>query len=197
MDANPGRSVIDAVFPAPVDLTGEEVVIRAQNGGVFGSLGRLRFDYADDFGDEVRLRGQLMTHITRQLGIDAESIWYDAAHNDGLPRNFWTGDANLVYRIGATKRFLMRFGGGTSYLLRDGDADFGYNLTYGLDFFITRPWLVSAELDWGAISGSKLLHWRVTAGAVWGSLEVYAGYDNYDLGPIDFDGPVAGAGLIF
>jgi hypothetical protein len=138
-----------------------------------------------------------MTHITPQLGIDAESIWYDAAHNDGLAQSFWTGDANLVYRLGATRRVLMRFGGGTSYLLRNGSADFGYNLTYGMDFFITRPWLVSAELDWGAISGNQLVHWRVTAGAVWGSLEVYAGYDDYELGPIDFDGPVAGAGLIF
>jgi hypothetical protein len=175
----------------------EPLVIRAQNGGVFGSLGRLRFDYADDTGDEVRIRGQLMTHLTRQFGLDAEAQWFDASHNSDFDESFWTGDANLVYRLGDTKSMLLRFGLGTNYVLREGDADFGYNLTYGADVFVKRPWLLSGEMDWGAIDGDKLLHWRVTAGAVVGSFEIYAGYDKVDLDRFTSDGPIAGVGWIF
>ncbi|WP_166824939.1 hypothetical protein [Thalassoroseus pseudoceratinae] len=174
----------------------EPIVIRAQNGSMFGAGTRLRFDYSEDYNDEVRIHGQLMTQLTGQFGLDAESTWYDKTRNSDIDGELWTGDANLVYKMDVS-RITLRFGGGAAYALKDGRADVGYNMTYGTDFYIRRPFLVSGEIDWGEISGDQLFHWRVTTGFVYGSLEIFAGYDSYELGEFDINGPVAGLGIVF
>ncbi len=178
-----------------IDVT-EPIVIRAQNGSMFGAGTRLRFDYSEDYGDEVRIHGQLMTQLTGQFGLDAEATWYDKTRNSDITEELWTGDANIVYKMDVS-RIALRFGGGAAYALRDGSADVGYNFTYGTDFYIRRPFLVSGEIDWGQISSDQLFHWRVTVGFVYGSLEIFGGYDSYELGEFEVDGPVAGLGIVF
>ena len=174
----------------------EAIVIRAQNGGMFGAGTRLRFDYSEDYNDEVRIHGQLMTQLSGQFGMDAEATWYDKTRNSDVVGELWTGDANLVYKLDVS-RITLRFGGGAAYALEEGDTKVGYNFTYGTDFYIRRPFLVSGEIDWGQISSDQLFHWRVTAGFVYGSLEIFGGYDSYELGEFDIDGPVAGLGIVF
>ena len=185
----------EPIKPDLIDMT-EPLVIRAQNGSMFGAGTRLRFDYSEDYGDEIRIHGQLMTQLTGQLGLDAEATWYDKNRNSDVTGELWTGDANLVYKLDVS-RVALRFGGGAAYTLEDGNADVGYNLTYGTDFYIRRPFLVSGEIDWGQISQDQLFHWRVTVGFVYGSLEIFGGYDSYELGEFEIDGPVAGLGIVF
>lgn len=203
----------------PVDLTEDSVVVRAENAGLFpewgaasdyqvtlvrggvpqlfGARARLRGEYGDEFDDVKRIRGQMLLNIIgNHIGIDASvNSWEDHRTSPEALGDFWTGDANLVYSMGA-QRVAMRGGVGASWV-HDNDTDVGHNFTYGADLYLTRPWLVSAEVDWGRINSEKLFHWRGTVGLQLMRLEVYVGYDSYKWDRIRFDGPVAGAGIWF
>ena len=138
----------------------------------------------------------LLNLIGNHIGIDASvDSWEDNRPAPKSLGDFWTGDANLVYSMGA-QRIAMRGGLGASWVY-DRDLDVGYNFTYAADLFLTRPWLVSAEVDWGKINQTKLFHWRATFGVQLLLMEVYIGYDSYKWDRIRFDGPIVGAGVWF
>jgi hypothetical protein len=205
--------------PAAIDLADDAVIVRAENMGLFpdwgaapdyqitlvrggppqlfGARGRLRGEYGDEFDDAKRIRGQmLLSLIGNHIGIDASvDSWEDHRPRPKGLGDFWTGDANLVYSLGA-QRVAMRGGAGASWV-HDNDIDVGYNFTYGADLFLTRPWLMSGEVDWGRINSDKLFHWRATVGLQLLRFEVYVGYDSYKWDRIRFDGPVVGAGIWF
>lgn len=158
--------------------------------------GRIRAEYGDEFDEVKRIRGQIVWALSNHVGIDASvNSWED---NRPAPKglgDFWTGDANIVYSMGA-QRIAMRGGVGTSWVY-DTDYEFGYNVTYGADVFLTRPWLLSGEIDYGTINDEKLFHWKASIGVQLLLFEVYLGYDSYEWNQIRFDGPVVGAGLWF
>lgn len=158
--------------------------------------GRARIEYGDEFEDVKRIRGQLVWALLPNIGIDASvNSWEDHRPSPKSLGDFWTGDANLVYSMGA-QRVAMRGGVGAAWVY-DTDYDVGYNVTYGADLFLTRPWLLSGEIDYGTINNEKLFHWRASVGLQLLMLEIYVGYDSYKWNQIRFDGPVAGAGLWF
>jgi hypothetical protein len=183
----------DWVTPSDYQVT----LVRGGTPQLFGARGRFRAEYGDEFDDVKRIRGQvLMNLIANHIGIDASvNSWEDQRP---LPKglgDFWTGDANVVYSMGA-QRVAMRGGLGASWVYAN-DLDLGYNFTYGADLFLTRPWLLTGEVDWGKISNEKLLHWRATFGVQLWLFEAYVGYDSYKWENIRFDGPVVGAGIWF
>ena len=197
-----------------LEFSPEEFVIRADNGWMsaseptiklvrggmprlFGARGRLRGEYGDEFDDVKRIRGQLLLAlIGNHIGIDASAnSWEDNRPRPEALGDFWTGDLNLVYSMDA-QRIAMRGGAGASWVY-DSELDVGFNTTYGADLFLTRPWLVSGEIDYGKINSEKLFHWRATFGMQLLRAEIYLGYDSYKWNHIRFDGPVAGAGVWF
>ena len=196
------------------DFARDPVIIRAENGWtgsaepkitfvrggppqLFGARGRIRGEYGDEFNDVKRIRGQVLLNlIGNHIGVDASgNSWEDNRPRPESLGDFWTGDANLVYSMGA-QRVAMRGGAGASWVY-DEEFDVGFNTTYGADLFLTRPWLVSGEIDYGKINNEKLFHWRATFGVQLLHMEVYLGYDSYKWNHIRFDGPVAGAGIWF
>lgn len=179
-------------FSRPEQVT----LVRGGLPQMFARNGRARIEYGDEFEDVKRIRGQLLWAFRSNIGIDASvNSWQDNRPSPKSLGDFWTGDANLVYSMGA-QRVAMRGGVGASWV-HDSDFDLGYNFTYGADLFLTRPWLVSGEIDYGRINGDKLFHWRGSFGVQLLWFEVYVGYDSYQWDKIRFDGPVAGAGLWF
>jgi hypothetical protein len=70
--------------------------------------------------------------------------------------------------------------------------DWGYNFTYSCDWFPHPPWVLSAELDWGEVGHAHLVHVRATIGCQFRGVEIYAGYDYFDLGPVPLSGMVGG-----
>jgi hypothetical protein len=172
-------------------------LVRGGTPQLFGGRGRIRGEYGDQFNDVKRIRGQLLLNlIANHIGIDTSvNSWRDKRPAPRGLGDFWTGDANLVYSMGS-QLIAMRGGAGAAWV-RDKNLDVGYNTTYGADLFLTRPWLLSAELDYGKINNEKLLHWRGTFGVQLLMFELYVGYDSYHWDRYRFDGPVAGAGLWF
>ena len=91
----------------------------------------------------------------------------------------------------------MRTGVGFNYLSDDYDTNFGFNFTYGGDWYLARPWVLSAEMDLGWLGEATVVHLRGTVGANWRFAEAYLGYDYYDIGRANVGGMVAGVRLWF
>jgi len=77
------------------------------------------------------------------------------------------------------------------------NTDVGFNFTYGVDFYPSRPWILSAELDWGSLREAELFHFRSTAGVVLWSIEAYAGYEYWNIDASQTSALVAGVRVWF
>ncbi len=184
-------------FDDPPATDYDVILVRGGSPTLFGSTGRIRGEIGDKFSDARRIRGQLvLSLVANRVGIDTSvNSWHDKRPAPRGLGNFWTGDFNVVYSMGS-QYMAMRGGGGTAWV-HNKNLDLGYNVTYGADLFLSRPFLVSAEVDWGKINQQKLFHWRGTVGVQLWMFELYVGYDSYRWDYIHFSGPVAGAGMWF
>lgn len=153
---------------------------------------RLRGEYGGDFDDLSRAGGQLLFDTASRWGVDTEANYL----HEQLPADrcdqLWLGDANVVYRFAQSPQLQMRTGLGLNWLSDEFGSDFGFNFTYGGDFFPADPWIVSAEIDWGTLGHAGLFHGRATVGVHFHRFEVYTGYDYLDVGDTQINSAVSG-----
>jgi hypothetical protein len=109
----------------------------------------------------------------------------------------WAGDANLVYRFAQHPLVEFRSGIGMNWLADQETADFGFNFTYAFDVYPRKPWIVSAEIDWGWLGDTSLFHGRLTGGVLLDRFEFFAGFDYLDVGHAAFAGPLTGIRVWF
>ena len=159
--------------------------------------GRVRFDYADSFDDLQRIGGHLLLTTTSRWGLDAEVNCF----REPVPGNrwdeLWMGDCNVVFRFAQSPQWQWRTGLGFNWLDDPRDTDFGFNFTYGVDFFPRRPWVLSATLDWGTLGSAERFHFRTTAGVIVHRFEVYTGYEYYDIGNTQLNALIGGVRVWF
>jgi hypothetical protein len=157
-------------------------------------IARLRGEYSNDFDNLNRAGSSLLLEHSSRFGIDTS---WDYRYQDLLVGHddLWTGDFNIVYRFAQSERVQFRSGLGFNWLSDEIDTDFGFNFTYGADFFPAEPWVVSAVIDWGRLGNASLFHGRVTVGVVLDRFEIYTGYDYYDVGGTPLEGFIAGVGV--
>ncbi|MGE0760045.1 MAG: hypothetical protein AB7F89_18325 [Pirellulaceae bacterium] len=154
---------------------------------------RIRTEYADNFDDLSLIGGRLLYELsTPRFGADVAMNYRREALAAGAHDSVWTGDTNLVYRFAQSENWQFRAGVGANWLADSRNTEWGYNLTYQFDWFPSQPWVISAELDWGEVGHAHLLHLRSTIGCQIRGVEVYTGYDHFDLGPSVLNGLVAG-----
>ena len=159
--------------------------------------GHFRAEYANDFDDLSRIGGRLILEHTLRVGIDAEWNYWQETFSNGTHDQLTTGDVNFVYRFAQNEHIAMRSGIGFNWLDDRRDTNYGFNFTYGLDYFPCEPWIISADIDYGTLGARTLFHGRVTAGIIFHHAEVYVGYDYYDVGEVALNGLVAGVGFWF
>jgi hypothetical protein len=155
-------------------------------------LVRMRTEHAESFDDVSRTGGQLLWDTSSRWGIDTQ---FDNLREsrDFLPDDdLWVGDANLVFRFAQSPRVQMRTGFGFNWLKDDTQSDFGFNFTYGGDFLVKKPWVVSTEIDWGLLGNTNLFRGRVTTGFTWHRCELYTGYEYLEIGSMELNGLIAG-----
>ncbi len=143
--------------------------------------GRIRFEYADDFDDISRVGTHMLLSTSSRFGLDMEMNGF---HEDllGTARDeLWLGDFNAIYRFAQSERAQFRAGLGMNWLDDPIDTDFGFNFTYGVDFFPARPWILSATLDWGTLGSAELFRFRTSLGLIIDRVEVYSGYEYLDI----------------
>jgi hypothetical protein len=144
--------------------------------------GQFRADYADNFGHLSGVGGQLILETTSRFGIDTSFQYLTERTPGGDDDHLSLGDCNLVYRFAQSPRAAMRTGIGANWLNDSTRTDLGFNFTYGGDFFPRKPWVLSAEVDWGTLGHAGLFRFRTTAGVIVNRFEGYVGYEYLDIG---------------
>jgi hypothetical protein len=143
---------------------------------------QVQADYLEDFNTINGISGQILLETTSRWGVKASvhNFWENLP--EGRSDNLAIGDCNLVYRVAQGQRGLMRMGLGANWLNAQSQTDFGFNFTYGGDFFPRKPWVISSGIDWGTLGHAGLFRFRTTAGVIIRNFETYVGYEYSDIG---------------
>jgi hypothetical protein len=181
-----------ALHPYRDDLDGFMVLedVAHQESYIWSMRGRA--EYADDFDDQLRFGGNLLLESAIRFGIDTSFDYRRESIASGIHDSLWTGDANIVFRFAQSQKLMMRTGLGVNWLSDQYGSDFGFNFTYGGDWFPREPWVMSAEIDWGRLGRAELFHGRGTIGLNFRHWEVFTGYDFYHVGRAELSGLVSG-----
>lgn len=189
----------EAYFPRyPYDADAPGHMVRYMYAGrVRRWSARLTADYATDFDDLDRLGGSLLLSTTSRWGLDTEMSYFEERLPGARRDRLWLGDCNIVFRFAQCERMEWRVGVGFNWLDDPVDTDFGFNFTYGVDFFPRKPWVLSAALDWGTLGRAELFHFRTTAGVLIRGAEAFTGYEYYDIDRARSNQLIAGVRLWF
>ena len=178
-------------YPYKHHLNGN-LAIEPEDHGIFSSsLTRIRIEAGTNFDDISLAGGRILFDSKTRFGLDSE-FNYRQEQLTTTRDDLWTGDLNLVYRFAQSPRVQMRTGIGMNWLADEIDSEFGFNFTYGGDFFPAEPWIISGEIDWGTLGRSSLFHGRTTLGFNFHDVEIYTGYDYFKVGDADVHSMVSG-----
>jgi len=153
--------------------------------------------YIDDFNDTSSVAGRLQLDTASRFGIDTEWNYRHEDLPNGEHDDLWTGDFNVVYRFAQSEHWQFRSGLGFNWLSDESDSEFGWNLTYGFDAYPIKPIVFSTSVDLGRLGREGLQHVRTTIGIQLKRLQIYAGYDLYQVGSVEIDGFISGLQLSF
>jgi hypothetical protein len=157
---------------------------------------QMRVQYGDDFQSLTNVAGQFIWESTTRFGVDASFEHLRERSDDGADC-LTLGDCNLVYRVAQHPKANVRLGIGLNWLADSTKADFGFNFTYGADFFPRKPWVISAAIDAGTLGNAGLFRFQTTVGVILNRFETYAGYEYLDIGTTDTNLLIAGVRVWF
>ena len=60
-----------------------------------------------------------------------------------------------------------------------------------------EPFIFSSEIDWGRLGHAELFHGRATIGVEYRHVELYTGFDYFDVGQTQIHGWIAGTRIWF
>lgn len=153
---------------------------------------RLSFEASSDFHDLHRVSGRLLLDTSSRLGLSAGWMRLHERGGAGRSDEMGLGDINLLYRFAQSERVQFRSGIGTRFLVDHGSTRFGFNFTYGADYFPARPLVFSSVIDAGTLGSAGVFHGRLTGGITRSGWEIFAGYDYLRIGRAELQGPVLG-----
>lgn len=185
-----------AIQPGPLG-PGSDLPMTATLGRLKSWSGRFRLEYADDFDAVGRFGGHMLLETTSRFGLDGSLDYLEETLPGGRNDYLSLGDLNVVFRFAQCEHAQMRTGIGLNWLDDTVETNYGFNFTYGADFFPARPWILSADLDWGTIDHTSLFRFRTTAGLIVNRLETYVGYEYLDIGQTQVNSLIAGVRVWF
>jgi hypothetical protein len=155
--------------------------------------GRLSLENGNDFSGLNRFAGQLRLDTSAyRIGFLTNWNFYTEDLPRGRRDELVIGDANAIFRFAQNEVASCYAGVGLRTLTDRCGSDFGFNFTYGGEWFPVRPLVVGASFDVGTLGNAGVLHGRATLGAVWRHWEVYGGYDFLRIGNVNLQGPLVG-----
>jgi len=158
---------------------------------------RFRTEYGTTFGDLDRIGAHLLLESGSRWGIDAAVDFWEERLPGNLYDRLTLGDCNAVVRFAQSERMQWRTGLGFNWLDDDIDTNYGFNFTYGFDWYPVRPLVFSNTLDWGWIDEAGLFRYRVTTGVILNRFESYVGYEYLDIGRTQINSMIAGLRVWF
>lgn len=186
---------LPACFPRfPYDNVAGHLADGSATGRIWS--GRFNVEYLEPFTDANGVGGRVLLSTTSRFGLDAEASHFNEHRANAEFDTLWVGDCNLVFRFAQAEKAEFRAGLGFNWLDSPGvtrrQSDFGFNFTYGADFFPRKPWIFSADLDAGNLGRAALVRFRTTGGILLHGVEAYTGYEYLDIGRGHFNLLVAG-----
>jgi hypothetical protein len=159
--------------------------------------GRLSVEYLETFDDLDVIGGRLLVSTASRFGLDTQMDYFRETLRNGRHDQLWTGDCNLVFRFAQCDFAEFRAGLGFNWLSDPVRDDFGFNFTYGADVFPRRPWVISADLDWGTLGRAELFRFRTTIGVTVQRFEFYTGYEYTDIDRMHLNSLIGGVRVWF
>jgi len=159
--------------------------------------GRFRAAFGSNFDEREMIYGNYQLTSGAPLGLDTEFIYRQDEQRRLADRRFWNGDANVVYHLRQIRWLVFRMGVGVNWLTDGENTDVGFNTTYGFDIRLKKPWYISTSIDWGQLDSDEMLHWHISGGMEFGWLELFIGYDFFEVGSLERKTVLAGAGIWF
>ncbi|HZZ78091.1 MAG TPA: hypothetical protein VFE62_06215 [Gemmataceae bacterium] len=158
---------------------------------------RVSVENGNDFDGLNRLGGQVKLEHVSRFGIFTNWNYFHENLPNGRSDETVIGDTNLTFRFAENEVASMYAGLGFRYLTDRQQTDFGFNFTYGGDWFPVRPLVLSGQFDAGWLGSAGVIHARTSVGVIWQGIEVYAGYDFLRIGDVNLQGPMAGVRFWF
>lgn len=159
--------------------------------------GRFTAEWAEQPGDMSRVGGRLQLNTTSRFGLDTQMDWLREPGSGPVDDELWLGDCNVVFRFAQSERAQFYSGLGFNWLDDPIDTNYGFNFTYGADFFPAKPWVVSSSIDWGTLGRAEQFRFRTTAGLMINRVEVFAGYEYLDIDRTQLNTYVGGVAVWF
>jgi hypothetical protein len=158
---------------------------------------QFRVDYLNDFHNLDVVAAQMLLETTSRFGADASVQYFNERLFPTGNDHLFLGDCNVTYRFAQHPCAQMRIGLGMNWLGDTSRPDFGFNFTYGGDFFPVKPWVLSAEIDWGTLGNASLFRLRTTAGLMLDRFQPYVGYEYLSIGSTQCNFLIAGLSVWF
>ena len=158
---------------------------------------RMRLDYADNFLAQQKISSYFIFESRNRLGVDASFDYLRESVAVGQHEQLWIGDVNVVWRFAQMENAQMRVGLGMNWQRTSAGAEQGINFTYGGDFYLSEPQVISADLDWGRLGSAGLFRIRTTYGRQIGRAKVYVGYEYLSIGDFKKNFLITGASFDF
>jgi len=153
---------------------------------------RVSLDDGNDFQGMNRLGGRLKFETASGIGLTANWSYFVEQLPSGGKDTTNIGDVNLTARYAEGAFGSAYVGLGVRALADEKQSDFGFNFTYGGDWFPVRPYVVSVNLDLGTLGSAWVVHLRGSIGVTYHGWEAFVGYDFLRVGSVNLQGPMAG-----
>jgi hypothetical protein len=144
---------------------------------------RIRLDYADNFRAQQKISTHFIFESRNRWGVEGSFDYLRESVAAGQHEQLWVGDVNVVWRFAQMAKAQMRVGLGMNWQRAAAGTENGINFTYGGDFYLSEPQIISADLDWGRLGSTGLFRVRTTYGRQIGRAKVYVGHEYLSIGP--------------
>jgi hypothetical protein len=91
----------------------------------------------------------------------------------------------------------MRIGAGMRTLVDNAETNIGWNVTYGGDLFLAKPFVLTTTIDFGQIEQASVFESRSTIGVLLNRVEVFTGYEFLKIGGTKLHGLIGGLRVWF
>ncbi|MBI1831498.1 MAG: hypothetical protein HYR84_08615 [Planctomycetes bacterium] len=153
---------------------------------------RLTLENGNDFRGLNRFGAAVKIDTADRIGIVTTWHYFRERLGCGCVDECLIGDTNVTFRFAQNEAASFYAGAGLRVFSDRWRTEYGFNFTYGGDWFPMRPFVVSGVFDAGNLGSAGVIHFRGTLGATWRGWEVFAGYDFLRIGAANLQGPMAG-----
>lgn len=105
------------------------------------------------------------------------------------------GTVDLAIRHVQHEHVQMHTGMGLRLMVDHGQATPGFDFFYSTDVFPVRPLVISTRVELGNLGSAFLVHARGHLGITFHGVEIFAGYDVWQIGSVVMHGPTGGIRL--